>query len=176
MLSRRCVAAASSRSDSARMRSARATASATICSAFCSDSVGESGPCAPPRRGLLALGAQPRHPLLRLGELLLGQRGSLLERLLGLVAALGQGLLEVRRGLGGLGRCCSSTVSASSRARGDLALGVVEHRIDRSMGVLEHASPFAVDGAAGFVGIAFGFMAGRGDGRFELEPVVLGGR
>ena len=127
MLSRRCVAAASSRSDSERIRSARAMASATICSAFCSDSASRLADLRLASAAVRSASARSCvDVLLGGGELLLGGGGALLEVGLGLVASRGERLLEVSRGLGCLGPLLLVDRLGLLAPGRRLAVGVVE--------------------------------------------------
>ena len=180
MLSRRWVAAASSRSDSERIRSTRATASATICSAFCSASaISWADLASGLAGGPVGLGPQLFGVLLGGPELRLGLRGALLEVLLGLVPPLGQRLLEVVGRLRRLGPLLLVDRLGLLPAGDGLPVRLVHQLLGRPLGVLDDPGRLALGADPGLGGVPVGVGPGLGGAGLEfgeLAPDLDGGR
>ena len=174
MLSRRWLAAASSRSESARIRATWARASPTMLAAWLLGLLDE--PAVLAHRlvvHLLGVGARLVDVGLELGEPLPGVLHLGGEVLLRRGPAPGQGGLEVGGGLGGLGALLLEDRLRLLEPGGRVALGRVEPVVGPSAGVLEHARGLGLGVGPGLLGVLVGVAALARDLVGDLAALVV---
>ncbi len=136
-----------------------------------------AGPAHPFAGRLLGFCTKLGDLLLGCGQLLLGQRRPLLEDFLGLVAATGEGLLEVGRGLGGLRALVFVERLGFRTPRGGLPVCVVQQLIGCPLGFLDDPAGFPLRAGARLAGVSLRVGPKLDGGRFDLAQLVryLGG-